>query len=218
MTDFDTNIRNLIKVVEARPTLIPLLKLTNALGCRACNFYPDSQLWQADTKTVPPPEAEKKIESTLVWLLRRGFELHEYARFSLLDGLMQNHRWEKALDTVDDAYALTDLLIASNIFMESTKHWAGQPTPEISERLRRTIEPAICAALNKWIRPARPFVMPPTTSMLMRSLFGDAWCDLALNDISERAIFEVVAAWRPPFLPGRLPALPGPIEMPLPSI
>lgn len=195
-------IKGLVKVVEARPTQAPISRLTEALGCRRCAFYATSGLWQAEAVTVPPPEADDLISSTLLWLLRGGFNLDTYTTLALLDGLMQNDRWLMALATVSDAYAFAELLIEANIFMESARHAHGQSTPEISDRLRRTTDPSICKVINDWVRPAIPLMTPPGEFALARLFFGDAWCDLLLDGVAAGDICSVIREWSPAFLPG----------------
>lgn len=177
----------------------PLLEL---LGCTTLKQLRGHRgAWSVHAPKEPPAGYEVLISKTLYDVLRShmstiGRSLPE--GLSILDGLASNDRWKTLMASDDGPYYLTTLLLDATV---------EHPSVPMMKRLRDKITPGVVQLLNDWCVPVDSFKEIPPTDVLVRVLFGDAWCDIVLNsqasDHAERRSFIWQA--RPSFSPGLLP-------------
>jgi hypothetical protein len=175
--------------------------LLSALGCRY-------SIVRSSVSSVCEPEQpletdEPLVQKTLLEALHWYCNVQGYALdgMSLLDGLLRRGRWKACLESTDDASRLAALLIE---FLGALYAGANYT---YADELRNRLLPDVCAMLNDWLRPEVEFRSTPTAALLLRHLFGDAWCALHLTGADDYwKVKMLVLVEQPPFLPGLLPA------------
>jgi hypothetical protein len=180
----------------------PTEKLLLALGCRCMDTGRRECLSEVYS---PPAEYEQLVRVTLKEALHRCFENNILTwesrdAIALLDGFTKNDRWRDCLEDVDSALELTRLLVA---FTHGVKA-GGVFNSDVP--LRYAVLPAACALLNTWLGRHEAFVGVFGAAEVARALFGDAWCDLALDsDAASVKVAKMITLHRPPFVHGLLP-------------
>jgi hypothetical protein len=199
--------------------LNPLLSM---LGCRYVAegrdgvkilFSPEIFLDEYESLIVPA-----LIEALLSQARRPGGGAPENC-MAILDGLLKNERWRACLKSTDTAMALAIMLVD---LMDAVPYSAAGST------LRDSVLPPFYGMLNEWLRPTAPFDPNEPRDMfkhmfkLVRAMFGDHWCDIALSGPEEMEkpweVPGIIRATRPEFLPGLLPDVVIPIAATLPPL
>jgi hypothetical protein len=176
------------------------------------------------TVVVPPAHihglSEDVARDTLVEALRWHGQIHAPAflvnqdryelsgtryfenGYSILDGLLRQQRLPDAMLTIDVAYDIA-ILLARTVGSDF-----GGITENNSATLGAELIPDLCAALDAWLKPTETFADNLSIKPLLRSMFGDAWCDLVLSDhdLDCRVSPDIIRATRPTFLTGLSPA------------
>jgi hypothetical protein len=160
-------------------TLTPLL---TDLGCLYFDTIEGTAV--AVQPCQPSDVAEPLVRDTLLRSLRSYIVLaasDPLEGLYLLDGLLRKQRWTACLETSEDAYFFADLLLrVSGVICANPG--------EASDAYLDAIRTNVCDALNMWFRPTLPFTDLPDPAVLVRSMFGDAWCDLVIGLPDEEII------------------------------
>jgi hypothetical protein len=173
-----------------------------ALGCTHLNANETAVQYQSPNSPPKSAANEELIARTLVRALYTqpmdGTHFPEDG-FSLLIGLSANQRWRVCLESLDASYELAVALLSSCI---------ASPSIDAGLVLMSAADNHICALLNDWVSPVKPFRHAPDPLVVARCLFGEAWCSLSLEEFPQPSysLPHIVRSQRPPFLAGILPA------------
>lgn len=134
---------------------------------------------------------------------------------SILGGLMQRDRWIECLKDLDTTYAFASLLAHAMGVLEN-----DSATLYVRDDIGAIYQPGLCAMLNAWIVPDAPYTCTPSMDSFTRTLFGDAWCDLARHvpRSHPRGVISCIMTLRPPILGHMAPAQIEVAPLDLPSM
>jgi hypothetical protein len=189
------------KVLDAwlygKPTLERFTRLAYALGCR-----------HTGNNAGKPVDAYYEhfiIDSWLTVLFdrltmetdyRTSPDLAAKVELHALAGLLQNDRWKDCLTASRGSYAF--VILVSRFLTPSALSDAGRA-------LHNAIQVELDRVLQGWL----PGNSISSANDFARSIFGDAWCALVMENQDEwRSVSSLISRDRPPFLPGRLPSQP----------
>lgn len=193
-----------------------ITRLVAALGCRNIRYTGRGRY--VDCPEQPDRSNEAFVVQELIAALRRqvpDYHLQQTDSLSLLDGLLLNERWRLCLASEDDTYSLIAQILYFTWLVNDLL--ANPPV----EGIRETLIPPLLSMLNSWLAPPVPFLEISKMIPLIRAMFGDVWCDLALPDVgsmSHPKLIQFVLRARPPLLPGLLPFGIEAISIDLPSL
>jgi hypothetical protein len=127
---------------------------------------------------------------------------------SLLAGLGRHKCWQRCLLNEDNIYPLAKALLNYTATYDP-----GFPMDAATER-------DVLSILNGWLRPGSRWRKLPSAMTVCETLFGTAWCTLALLSGEDygRGLADIVAATRPPFRTGYFAIQDATTEMLLPEL
>jgi hypothetical protein len=181
--------------------------LAAAMGCHNVDMRSSGPVVEELADLDPAHEGlVRKVLSR--WLLHRrsGRELDN---ISMVDGFVRNERWRDCIQDNERAYRFATALICFAMSREDYLRGRFESAPNFKARLAfwALVSPGAIAQVNEWLRPEQPFTEYPSSTELIKLVFGTAWYDLAglvpFNDMDQ--VHDIIQAHRPPFLPGLLP-------------
>lgn len=193
----------LSKVPGNSPDRFTLHDLIRELGCPGVRFY--GKRWNVDSPPAPPAQnsdiVERALTIALQWYLEGAYR-SDQDTLSILTGLASDRRWRRCLTTVDGAYNLVTLL-----YMFSLMTTPSYPMPATARALFQNVEPMVRDLLNAWVAPETLLTHAPGPDLLLRAMFGDAWCDIfADSQTISKDIANLIESQRPPFQKYLVPA------------
>jgi hypothetical protein len=217
---FESSIADLVRIhltpQAGHASLAPLMR---ELGCRHVVMTPGFVSVYAPP-SQPAPVHEDIVTATLIHAMalhqpRDNLTVSDNLA-AILDGLLRKNRWRRCLESHATAF---DFAVMMTCF------WVARPQSPASQSLLREVAVPVCAVLNRWIRPQTPFTgdslngTSPTYDVAC-SLFGEAWCSIALSDAIDRPwdIPHIIRTHRPPLLPSLLPKRLETIAQTLPAL
>jgi hypothetical protein len=135
----------------------------------------------------------------------------------IMAGLLENNRWEKLLDTKDDAHAFAALVVRYVVSNGMGGAKAVLVDPE-DVYIWVTIHDEFQLVLGTWLSPV-DLAQPFKTRDMASALFGEAWCTIILDNHPRAAwLDQLILVERPEFLPGHLNKDPDGSALTLPDI
>jgi hypothetical protein len=205
----------LVPFMEVNPVeYVSMRQLTAMLGCTALRDHgrPSDPTYVNDIETHEP-----LVRSTLLELLRYNMCMPSSRealidQYSLFDGLAKNNRWRSCLQTPASCMDLISILTRVSSLLR---------VQDKADVMRNNFTPNVCAILNAWVKPETLFVEMPDADMLVRTLFGDAWCDIILggnaNYMLAHNLVVTIRSTCPPLCKGLLPG-PAQTAVDLPAL
>lgn len=209
----ETMLQNLHSADLAR---LPFNALIRALGCPGMRYY--GRRWNVDTPPPPPTRSADVVAGALRiavhWYRERPYRSYEDT-LSLLTGLAAEGRWRYCTASPDSVYDLAILLFEFSLTQAPN---APKMTPG-PLALYMNVAPLVHALLSEWLRAEVPLTQAPSTGALLRSMFGEAWCDLFVSDrMPAIEITQLIQMQRPPFQPGLAVCQTSPDAIALPAM
>lgn len=206
-------------VAEHLPALagVTLMPLLQELGCVILERNSANE-WKAVYSSQPLPANEALVRETLIAIMRSHLKPDDRYFYTdgvaILDGLLRHHRWQRCLESVEDAYCFAELMLRTSAILRSN--------PEIvTQEYRETLSSAMGDALLEWL-PAIGRVEPlHANPAMLRAMFGDAWFELVLEnaDVDPYNIPSYIRQTKPAFIPGVVRASQDvTMALPLPSL
>jgi hypothetical protein len=189
-----------------RRQLTPLFRLIGV--AHLTNLDSDPSNWRVSpsfrTNALYEPLVQAALIQTMRFIFREGLGSEDSAKvLSVAGGLVENDRWIRCLETEDDAYLFAILLMRLSSAMQSLH----MVRPYKQLRSEVSVNAGVC--LIQWLKPEVPFTKIPRPADLAESMFGSAWCSVAIDpDRFDEGSYvtNVVMTQRPPFRPGLLSA------------
>jgi hypothetical protein len=188
--------------------------LTMALGCRT-RWYTPRLGWHAAQPSQPDPAHEQLVTRTLIAALEQHIERisNDSDGDALLSGLLINNRWRLCLEHLTDAY---NFVFVVACFYEN---WNARLAQNNSDVLQLAIRYPLRQVVDEWLGLKGSKGGEMTTRRFLSLVFGDLWCDLALeHDLPLWKIKPIMFGSKPPFVAGLVPSYVNVTSIDLPTL
>jgi hypothetical protein len=198
------------KYREGRLREAPLTSMLEAPSLTRIFIATGCPYWKT-SKVVRPPLVTSTDHAVLHKCLYRLLDASMPAIESqiiptLIGGVARHGLWPRFVAEEAGAYAL-----AAGLLQYSANATSRMMYRAAAENLTAATTADVLVTLNNWIKPKTQWDELPEETCVARALFGDAWVMMFEMTAPDGAsIGDAVYRDRPPFLPGRCPALDGP--------